>query len=267
MTDAPEKEIHMACQFFIYLSYGMLVVVGRIRDLIDLLHARIYTNNSKTNKQSGKQSGVAPLILSSESFYRRRLYARAIDCFNRPIRGPASDNMIVVNRDRSTLKHLQDIKCLNLASYNYLGFVTPGHCVCEPNVLSALNKYGVSTCSSAYNCGTTVIHKELEEYVSKFLNVQDCMVFGMGWGTNATAIPALVGKGCLIISDSINHNSIITGARNSGAKVKTFKHNDIDMLEKVIRRAIIDGQPRTHRSWKKILIIVEGMCCIFHNVV
>jgi len=85
------------------------------------------------------------------------------------------------------------------------------------------------------------------------------MIFGMGWGVNATAIPALVGKGSLIISDSINHNSIVTGARTSGAKIKTFPHDDMDALESIIRRAIISGQPRTHRPWKKILIIVEGV--------
>jgi len=85
------------------------------------------------------------------------------------------------------------------------------------------------------------------------------MVFGMGWGTNSTAIPTLVGKGCLIVSDSINHNSIVIGARSSGANIIPFPHNNIKKLEKIVRNAIIDGQPRTHRPWKKILIIVEGV--------
>eukprot|EP00483_Globobulimina_turgida_P002157 UN02159 len=86
------------------------------------------------------------------------------------------------------------------------------------------------------------------------------MVFGMGWGVNATAIPALIGgKGNLIISDAINHNSIVTGARTSGAKIKTFPHDNMERLESIIRKAIICGQPRTHRPWKKILIIVEGV--------
>ena len=51
----------------------------------------------------------------------------------------------------------------------------------------------------------------------------------------------------------------MTGARASGAKIKTFPHDDMDALEKIIRRAIIEGQPRTRRPWKKILIIVEGV--------
>ena len=63
----------------------------------------------------------------------------------------------------------------------------------------------------------------------------------------------------MIISDSINHNSIVTGARASGAKIKTFPHDDMAAVEKIVRKAIISGQPRTHRPWKKILIIVEGV--------
>jgi len=63
----------------------------------------------------------------------------------------------------------------------------------------------------------------------------------------------------LVISDSMNHNSIVVGARSSGSIIKPFPHNDTNALEKIVRRSIIDGQPRTHRPWKKILIIVEGV--------
>lgn len=78
-------------------------------------------------------------------------------------------------------------------------------------------------------------------------------------GTNTTTIPALIGKGGLIISDSINHNSLVVGSRTSGAVIRVFKHNDADDLEQVVRQAIIDGQPNTHRPWTKILIMVEGI--------
>ena len=81
----------------------------------------------------------------------------------------------------------------------------------------------------------------------------------MGYGTNATSIPALMGKGSLIVSDSLNHSSIVNGARASGAKVRVFKHDNPNHLEQVLRNAIVDGQPRTHRPWKKILVIIEGV--------
>ena len=113
--------------------------------------------------------------------------------------------------------------------------------------------------TTQHHGGNTDVHQKLETVVADFVGVEDAMIFGMGWGVKATAIPALVGKGCLIISDSINHNSIVTGARLSGAKIKTFHHDDIAALERTVRNAIIEGQPRTHRPWKKILIIVEGV--------
>ena len=273
----PEKEMHFSALFFIYLSYGVLILAGRIRDLVDTMVYKLSKyiflpgianisdynfkhHNSNNNSLSfSKNCGdFAPITRASESFFRRRLYGRVVDCWNRPICSAASSRMDVIDRDIDSLKHLKAINCLNLASYNYLGFGSPGHKICEPAALEALKHYGISTCSSSCYGGTTALHDELERYVCDFLDVEAAMVFGMGWGTNCTAIPALVGKGCLIISDSINHNSIVAGAKLSGAKIKTFKHNDMNMLEKIVRRAIIDGQPKTHRAWKKILIIVEG---------
>ena len=67
----------------------------------------------------------------------------------------------------------------------------------------------------------------------------------MGFATNSAIIPSLVSKGCLIISDALNHASIVVGARSSGANIKSFTHNDPRALEKVIRESIAEGQPRT----------------------
>lgn len=81
----------------------------------------------------------------------------------------------------------------------------------------------------------------------------------MGFATNATLFSALVSKGCLIISDELNHSSIRFGSRLSGASIKMFKHNNMEDLEKLLRECISQGQYRTHRPWKKILVIVEGL--------
>lgn len=81
----------------------------------------------------------------------------------------------------------------------------------------------------------------------------------MGFATNSTIIPALVGKGCLIISDEFNHASIRFGVRLSGASVRMFKHNSMKSFENLMREVISQGQPKTHRPWKKILVIVEGL--------
>lgn len=107
--------------------------------------------------------------------------------------------------------------------------------------------------------GTTSLHRELETVIADFCGKPAACVINMGYGTNASCIPALMSKGSLIISDSLNHTSIVTGARASGAKVRVFRHNDMTHLEKVLKDAIIQGQPRTHRPWTKILVMVEGI--------
>ena len=73
--------------------------------------------------------------------------------------------------------------------------------------------------------GTLAIHDELEALVARFVGKPAAMVFGMGFATNSANIPTLVGKGDLIVSDELNHTSLVLGARLSGAKIKVFKHN------------------------------------------
>lgn len=70
------------------------------------------------------------------------------------------------------------------------------------------------------HAGTTKKHVELDKLVAKFLGKEDAITFGMGFATNSVVIPALVGKGCLVVSDALNHASIVAGVRGSGAKVK-----------------------------------------------
>lgn len=73
--------------------------------------------------------------------------------------------------------------------------------------------------------GTMPIHDELEKLTAKFIGVEDAIVFGMGFATNALILPSLVGKGCLVLSDTKNHASLILGLRLSGAVIRVFKHN------------------------------------------
>ncbi|XP_016418059.1 serine palmitoyltransferase 2-like isoform X2 [Sinocyclocheilus rhinocerous] len=73
--------------------------------------------------------------------------------------------------------------------------------------------------------------------------------------------------GCLILSDELNHASLVLGARLSGSTIRVFKHNNMQSLEKLLRDAIVHGQPRTHRPWKKILILVEGIYSMEGSIV
>lgn len=250
----PEIGFHTA--LLTYLGFGMLIFMGRVRDFF-----AYYFSYSK--KQGGKK-GFVPLIETTQNFYVRRMYARIVDCWNRPISSCPGAWIDVMERNRKNQSEELNLtgktkKCLNLGSYNYLGFGDPDSPT-KDSVFKALETYSTSTCSFRSAAGTTDLHKRLEEKVAAYLGKEAAITFGMGFGTNSTGIPALIGgKGCLIISDANNHSSIVVGARTSGCVIKVFNHNDAEHLEVVIRKAIIEGQPRTHRPWKKILIMIEGV--------
>ncbi|KAJ3678238.1 hypothetical protein LUZ60_002041 [Juncus effusus] len=235
-------------------SYGLLFVFGQLRDL-----ARKVLDWSKSNNLQG----YAPICLGLEDFYTRRLYLRIQDCFGRPISSAPDAWFDVVKRisndNNKTLHRTESTtKCLNLGSYNYLGFAAADE-YCTPRVIKSLKEFSPSTCSSRVDGGTTKLHNELEDLVAKYVGKESAILFGMGYVTNSAIIPALINKGGLIISDSLNHNSIVNGARGSGATVRVFQHNNPSHLEEVLREQIAHGQPRTHRPWKKIIVIIEGI--------
>ncbi|CAL5327479.1 unnamed protein product [Camellia sinensis] len=235
-------------------SYGLLFAFGQFRDFF----RKIIDWCKASNLQ-----GYAPICLGLEDFYLRRLYLRIQDCFNRPISSAPDAWFDVIERvsndNNKTLKRTTKIsRCLNLGSYNYLGFAAADE-YCTPRAIGALKRFSPSTCSSRVDGGTTTLHTKLEEYVASFVGKPAAIVFGMGYVTNSAILPVLVGKGGLIISDSLNHNSIVNGARGSGATIRVFQHNTPSHLERVLREQIADGQPRTHRPWKKIIVVVEGI--------
>ena len=110
------------------------------------------------------------------------------------------------------------------------------------------------------------MHTELEELTAKFFGVEDAIVFGMGFATNALNLPSLLSPGCLVVSDEKNHASIILGLRLSGATIKVYKHNNVKHLEKVIVDSIVNGQ-KNGKPWKKILIILEGVFSMEGSIV
>ncbi|KAJ9589775.1 hypothetical protein L9F63_027966, partial [Diploptera punctata] len=151
-------------------------------------------------------------------------------------------------------------KCLNLGSYNYLGFAQ-AEGPCAEAAERAIREYGLAMCSSVQEV------VELEETTARFLGVEDAIVFGMGFATNALNLPSLVSPGCLVLSDEKNHASLILGLRLSGATIKVFRHNNVKNLEEILRESVVYGQPRTRRPWKKILIVVEGVFSMEGSIV
>jgi len=122
---------------------------------------------------------------------------------------------------------------INLASNNYLGLTT--HKALRKAALEAVRKYGVGAGAVRTIAGTMRLHMDLEEQIAKFKNVEACVVFQSGFTANAGTVSAVLGKEDLIISDELNHASIIDGCRLSKATIKVFKHKDVADCERVLK--------------------------------
>lgn len=243
--------------FCTYISYLILIVLGHIRDFVGKrLSPAAYKHLMPSN-------GYAPLNSDFDSFYTRRLKTRMDECFSQPVTGVAGRTILLLDRFSPDYNVTQIItegrtRALNISSYNYLGFAE-ARGGCADAVEEAIRRYGVSTCGARLEAGTSDLHHIAEALVAKFVGMEDSLISSMGFATNAAYIPSLVGKGCLVVSDELNHASIRFGTRLSGAEVRMFKHNDMKSLEALLREVISQGQPKTHRPWKKILVIVEGL--------
>lgn len=185
------------------------------------------------------------------------------DCYQAPVTGVPGRTIMLLDResqDHHRTFSLTGTKTrgLNISSYNYLGFAQ-AQGGCADAAEESLRRYGVSTCGARLEGGSSELHVTAEALVARFVGQEDALISSMGFATNSTIIPALVSKGCLIISDELNHASIRFGARLSGANIRMFKHNNMESLESLLREVISQGQPKTHRPWKKILLIVEGL--------
>jgi glycine C-acetyltransferase len=130
-------------------------------------------------------------------------------------------------------------KVINLASNNYLGLTT--HPKLREAALEATKKYGVGSGAVRTIAGTMKIHMELEEKIARFKNVEACVVFQSGFTANAGTVSGILGKEDFIISDELNHASIIDGARLSRAKILVFRHKDVAHAEEQL--ASVKDQP------------------------
>ena len=110
-------------------------------------------------------------------------------------------------------------KVINLASNNYLGLTT--HPKLREAALEATKKYGVGSGAVRTIAGTMKIHMELEEKIARFKNVEACVVFQSGFTANAGTVSAILGKEDFIISDELNHASIIDGAASRAPRSKS----------------------------------------------
>jgi len=126
-------------------------------------------------------------------------------------------------------------KYLNLASNNYLALANNPEIISE--MKRALDKYGASMCGTPVACGKVDIYQEATEYISKFLGLEDTIIYPSCYQANVSAIRALVKPGDVVFVDRNAHSSIIEGIRASGCKIKPFKHNSVEYLSELIKKS------------------------------
>lgn len=247
--------------FFIYFGFAVLGINSYIQFLVESALVKAGIRSAVGEK---RRPGYVSLYSQSQFFWLRYMYGIIRDVFERPVTSCAGARADVQDRVVSGINPARlldsSTECINLGSYNYLGFAQKEGTI-NDLVAESIKTHGVAAGSPALEAGYTVATRELEELTAEFVGKPAAMIVGMGFATNSTSIPALAGaKGTLILSDNLNHASIVTGVRDSsGARVRVFKHNDVEDLEQLIRDSIVEGQPRTHRPWRRIVIIIEGI--------
>lgn len=155
----------------------------------------------------------------------------------------------VLDDQQAPLCHYDGKEVINLASNNYLGLAN--HPKLVEASLKATRELGVGSGAVRTIAGTMRIHMELEEKIARFKNVEACVVFQSGFAANAGTVSAILGKEDFILSDELNHASIIDGARLSRAKIKVFRHKDATHCEELLKE--VQNEPG-HK-----LVITDGV--------
>ena len=151
-----------------------------------------------------------------------------------------------VTRDTSVIGGNETI---NFSSYNYLGL--SGHPVVTAAVQDAVARYGSSVSSSRLLSGEKPVHQELEAELAALLGTDDAIVLTAGHATNVSVIGHIVGPGDLLIHDALAHNSIMEGAKLSGATRRPFPHDDAAALDEILTAV--------RHQYRRVLIVVEGV--------
>ena len=155
----------------------------------------------------------------------------------------------VLESEQKPISTFDGKEVINLCSNNYLGLTT--HPKLRRAAIEATRKWGVGSGAVRTIAGTMRIHMDLEEQIARFKGTEACVVFQSGFAANAGTVSAILGKDDLIISDELNHASIIDGCRLSKATIKVFKHKDLADCERVLEET---------KEWNgKKLLISDGV--------
>jgi glycine C-acetyltransferase len=145
----------------------------------------------------------------------------------------------VLETEQLPVSRFDGREVINLSSNNYLGLTT--HPKLRARALEAIEKWGVGSGAVRTIAGTMAVHMELEEKIAKFKHVEASVVFQSGFTANAGTVQAILGREDIIVSDQLNHASIIDGCRLSRAEIKVFPHKDIEACETILKG--LEGRP------------------------
>ena len=157
-------------------------------------------------------------------------------------------NLRILEDEQKAHTTVDHTSVVNLSSNNYLGLTT--HPALRQAALKAVEEYGVGTGSVRTIAGTMHIHMALERRLAEFKKVEKVVVFQSGFTANAGTVSAILTKEDVVISDELNHASIIDGCRLSRATIKVFPHKDVDAARKIIK-----DLPASQRK----LLITDGV--------
>jgi glycine C-acetyltransferase len=155
----------------------------------------------------------------------------------------------ILDDQQAPVCHYDSKRVINLASNNYLGLANDPRLI--EAALSATRSFGVGSGAVRTIAGTMRIHMDLEEKIARFKKVEASVVFQSGFTANAGTVSSILGKDDFIISDELNHASIIDGARLSRATIKVFRHKDVAHCEQLLREL---GSEPGHK-----LVITDGV--------
>lgn len=139
-------------------------------------------------------------------------------------------------------------RVINLASNNYLGLAT--HPRLKQAALQATERYGVGSGAVRTIIGTMSLHEELERNLAAFKHTEAAIVFQSGFTANTGVIPAVMGEGDVIISDELNHASIIDGCRLTRAVRKVYRHRDVADLKQRLEES---------RDARRVMVVTDGV--------
>lgn len=140
-------------------------------------------------------------------------------------------------------------KVINFSSYDYLGL--NGHPDISSAAKAAIDQFGTSVSASRLTAGERSVHRDLEASLASLHGAEDAICFVSGHATNVSVIGGLLGEGDLVVTDALIHNSVLEGAKLSGAKRILCPHGDLEAIERALRL--------NRRRHRRALLIVEGL--------